>query len=106
MHEVWRSVSRAAFLKSLQRLIPELTDGDIVPTHAGVRAQAVKPDGGMVDDFLLVDRPRSLHVCNAPSPAATASLEIGREIAARVASRSRDLGILSAQSPVEPAVAS
>ena len=106
MHEVWRSVSRAAFLKSLQRLIPELTDGDIVPTHAGVRAQAVKPDGGMVDDFLLVDRPRSLHVCNAPSPAATASLEIGREIAVRVASRSRDLGILPAQSPVEPAVAS
>jgi (S)-2-hydroxyglutarate dehydrogenase len=95
MHEVWRSVNRAAFLKSLQRLIPELTDADIVPTHAGVRAQAVKPDGGMVDDFLLVDMPRSLHVCNAPSPAATASLEIGREIAERVAARAGELGIAS-----------
>jgi (S)-2-hydroxyglutarate dehydrogenase len=99
MHEVWRSVNRAAFLKSLQRLIPELTDADIVPTHAGVRAQAVKPDGGMVDDFLLVDMPRSLHVCNAPSPAATASLEIGREIAARVAARVGDLGIAATQAP-------
>lgn len=97
MAEVWRSVNRAAFLKSLQRLIPELTGADIVPTHAGVRAQAVKPDGGMVDDFLLVDMPRSLHVCNAPSPAATASLEIGREIAGRVVARANDLGIASTQ---------
>lgn len=95
MKEVWRSVSRAAFLKSLQRLVPELTDADIVPTHAGVRAQAVRPDGGMVDDFLLVDMPRALHVCNAPSPGATASLEIGREVADRVARRADELGIVA-----------
>ena len=82
--EMWRSWNRAAFLKSLQRLIPELTDADIVPTHAGVRAQALKPDGGMVDDFLIVEAPQALHVCNAPSPGATASLEIGKEIVARV----------------------
>jgi (S)-2-hydroxyglutarate dehydrogenase len=82
--EMWRSWNRAAFLKSLQHLIPELTDADIVPTHAGVRAQALKPDGGMVDDFLIVEAPQALHVCNAPSPAATASLEIGKEIVARV----------------------
>ncbi len=82
--EIWRSFNRRAFLESLQRLIPELTDADIVPTHAGVRAQALQPDGGMVDDFLIVEGPQALHVCNAPSPAATASLEIGREVANRV----------------------
>lgn len=82
--EMWRSISKKAFVKSLQELIPEVTDDDVVPTHAGVRAQALKPDGGMVDDFLIVESAGALHVCNAPSPAATASLEIGREIAARV----------------------
>jgi (S)-2-hydroxyglutarate dehydrogenase len=82
--EMWRSISRAAFVKSLQELIPEITDKDIVPTHAGVRAQALQRDGGMVDDFLIVESPNALHVCNAPSPAATASLEIGHEIARRV----------------------
>ena len=82
--EVWRSFNRAAFLASLQRLIPELTAADIVPAHAGVRAQALQPDGGMVDDFLIVEGPQAMHVCNAPSPAATASLEIGREVANRV----------------------
>jgi len=82
--EMWRSVSKKAFVKSLQQLIPEVTEDDVVPTHAGVRAQALQPDGGMVDDFLIVEAPHALHVCNAPSPAATASLEIGREIASRV----------------------
>lgn len=84
--EMWRSLSRTAFLKSLQELIPEISDPDIVPTHAGVRAQAVKPDGRMVDDFLLVEHDGALHVCNAPSPAATASLEIGNAIVARIPS--------------------
>jgi (S)-2-hydroxyglutarate dehydrogenase len=84
MREMWRSVNRRAFVKSLQELIPEVTDADVVPTHAGVRAQALQANGGMVDDFLIVDAPNALHVCNAPSPAATASLEIGREIASRV----------------------
>jgi (S)-2-hydroxyglutarate dehydrogenase len=82
--EMWRSVSRAAFVKSLQELIPEVTDKDVVPTHAGVRAQALQPDGSMVDDFLLVEAAGALHVCNAPSPAATASLEIGTALAQRV----------------------
>lgn len=82
--EMVRSMSKKAFLKSLQRLIPELTIHDIVPAEAGVRAQAVLKDGKMVDDFAIFTGERSLHVCNAPSPAATASLMIGEEIATRV----------------------
>lgn len=82
--EVARSVSKTLFLRSLQRLVPEVRRRDLVPTHAGVRAQALTADGALVDDFLFVDGPRSLHVCNAPSPAATSSLEIGRAIAERV----------------------
>jgi (S)-2-hydroxyglutarate dehydrogenase len=82
--EMWRSFSKKSFVRSLQQLIPEVTEDDVVPTHAGVRAQALKPDGGMIDDFLIVEGIGALHVCNAPSPAATASLEIGREIASRV----------------------
>ncbi len=84
MREVARSLSKHLFLRSLQTLVPDVRRGDLVPTHAGVRAQALKPDGGLVDDFLIIDGDRSLHVCNAPSPAATSSLEIGRSIAARV----------------------
>lgn len=79
--EVARSLSRGRFLRSLQVLVPELTDADIVPTHAGVRAQAVDRSGALVDDFLLRRGPRQLHVLNAPSPAATAALEIGRHLA-------------------------
>lgn len=79
--EVARSLSRRRFLRSLQVLVPELTDADIVPTHAGVRAQAVDRSGALVDDFLLRRGPRQLHVLNAPSPAATAALEIGRHLA-------------------------
>jgi (S)-2-hydroxyglutarate dehydrogenase len=82
--EMWRSLNRAAFVKSLQQLIPEITSSDVVPTHAGVRAQALQPNGAMVDDFLIVESAGAMHVCNAPSPAATASLEIGKEIASRV----------------------
>ncbi|WP_412030233.1 L-2-hydroxyglutarate oxidase [Deinococcus yunweiensis] len=82
--EMWRSVSKAAFVRSLQALIPEVTEDDVVPSEAGVRAQALTPQGALVDDFLFVESPGALHVCNAPSPAATASLEIGRLIAARV----------------------
>jgi L-2-hydroxyglutarate oxidase len=68
-------------VKSLQQLIPEITGDDLVSTHSGVRAQAMMPDGKLVDDFLIVKGKNSIHVCNAPSPAATASLEIGRFIA-------------------------
>ena len=71
--EVARSLSKRLFLHSLQRLVPEPRAVDLVASPAGVRAQAVSPDGTLVDDFLLVDGPASLHVCNAPSPAATAS---------------------------------
>lgn len=85
MKEYIRSYSKQAFLQSLQRLIPELTEKDIVPTHAGVRAQALMHDGGMVDDFAIFPGKSSLHVCNAPSPAATASIKIGEEIAGRIA---------------------
>jgi len=81
MMEMVRSVSKRAFVKSLQQLIPEVTEDDLVPTHSGVRAQALMPDGKLVDDFLIVKGKNSIHVCNAPSPAATASLEIGRFIA-------------------------
>ncbi|MGD9796414.1 MAG: L-2-hydroxyglutarate oxidase [Acidimicrobiia bacterium] len=78
--EIHRSLSKKQFLRSLQRLIPAVQSEDIVPTHAGVRAQALARDGALIDDFLLVPAQRALHVCNAPSPAATASLEIGRAI--------------------------
>jgi len=79
--EQHRSLRTAVFVRSLQRLVPDLTVGDLVPAPAGVRAQAVAPDGGLIDDFLLVEQPGAVHVCNAPSPAATASLEIGRVVA-------------------------
>ncbi len=83
--EIVRSLSKAAFVRSLQTLIPEVRAEDLRPCAAGVRAQALTPQGGLVDDFLFVPGKRALHVCNAPSPAATASLEIGQAIAERVA---------------------
>ncbi|SFA75651.1 L-2-hydroxyglutarate oxidase [Collimonas sp. OK607] len=82
--EMVRSVSKAAFVRSLQELIPEITAEDLVPAPAGVRAQALKSDGSLVDDFHVVPGTRCLHVCNAPSPAATASIEIGKYIASCV----------------------
>ena len=81
MMEMVRSVSKRTFVKGLQQLIPEVTEDDLAPTQSGVRAQALMPDGKLVDDFLIVNGKNSIHVCNAPSPAATASLEIGRFIA-------------------------
>jgi (S)-2-hydroxyglutarate dehydrogenase len=88
--EIVRSLSKQKFTESLQALVPEITKDDLVPSAAGVRAQAIRPDGGMVDDFLLIDQPRALHVANAPSPAATASLEIARTVVDRVVSRSTE----------------
>jgi L-2-hydroxyglutarate oxidase len=82
--EMHRSLSKKAFVKSLQRLIPEISSADLRPTRAGVRAQALLPDGRLVEDFLMVHGPASIHVCNAPSPAATASLEIGMTVAEQV----------------------
>ena len=81
--ELRRSVSRRAFTDAVRRLLPAVTADDLVPAAAGVRAQAVLRDGTLVDDFLIRGGARAVHVLNAPSPAATASLPIGREIATR-----------------------
>jgi L-2-hydroxyglutarate oxidase len=79
--EFHRSLSKRAFVKALQRLVPELGLDDIHPAGAGVRAQALKADGSLVDDFYIVEAKRMVHVLNAPSPAATASISIGQTIA-------------------------
>jgi len=81
--EVGRSLSRSALARALRRMVPDVSAADLHPSGAGVRAQAVEPDGSLVDDFRIVEAERMLHVLNAPSPAATASLSIGRELAAR-----------------------
>jgi (S)-2-hydroxyglutarate dehydrogenase len=83
--EFYRSWSKAAFTAALQKLLPELTADDIQPCGAGVRAQALEKSGKLVDDFRFVHTDRMLHVCNVPSPAATASLAIAREIVATCA---------------------
>ncbi|WP_455360731.1 L-2-hydroxyglutarate oxidase [Streptomyces sp. SYSU K21746] len=81
--ELHRSLSKRAFTEAVRRLLPEVTEPDLHPAPAGVRAQAVLRDGTLADDFLIQEAPRTLHVLNAPSPAATASLPIGREVARR-----------------------
>ncbi|MDC0773130.1 L-2-hydroxyglutarate oxidase [Streptomyces sp. HD] len=88
--ELRRSVSKGAFTEAVRRLLPAVTADDLVPAAAGVRAQAVLRDGSLVDDFLIQEGDRAVHVLNAPSPAATASLPIGREVARRA------LGVLGA----------
>jgi L-2-hydroxyglutarate oxidase len=82
--ELRRSLSRRAFARQARRLVPELATGDLEPGAAGVRAQAVDPDGSLVDDFRIVRSGTAVHVLNAPSPAATASISIGRFIASTV----------------------
>ncbi|MCU0293460.1 MAG: L-2-hydroxyglutarate oxidase [Thermoanaerobaculaceae bacterium] len=79
--EFHRSFSKAAFVKALQKLLPELESSDVHPAGAGVRAQALEPTGKLVDDFRIVEAERMVHVLNAPSPAATASIAIGQSIA-------------------------
>lgn len=81
VYELYRSLSRSAFLRALQRLVPELEDKDMAPGGSGVRAQAVTRKGSLVDDFQIIEAPNAIHVLNAPSPAATASIAIGRHIA-------------------------
>jgi L-2-hydroxyglutarate oxidase LhgO len=83
--EFYRSFSKAAFTRALQKLLPALTEQDIQPSGAGVRAQALDRDGRLLDDFHFAYQDRMMHVCNVPSPAATASLAIGREIVSRLA---------------------
>lgn len=79
--EMWRSFSKKAFVGALQRLIPELHSDDVLPGGAGIRAQALEPTGTLVDDFRIVEAERMIHVLNAPSPAATAAISIGEQIA-------------------------
>jgi L-2-hydroxyglutarate oxidase LhgO len=81
VYEIQRSFSKRTFVRSLQRLVPEIRDEDVTRGGAGVRAQAITPDGTLADDFQIVQRPGAIHVLNAPSPAATASLAIGRHVA-------------------------
>ena len=78
--EVYRSFSKKAFTKSLQRLVPAIREEDLQPGGAGVRAQAVDPDGRLIDDFRILETPGAIHVLNAPSPGATASLSISAGI--------------------------
>lgn len=85
--EMYRSFNKAAFVKALQRLIPELTSEDVHRAGAGVRAQAVGKNGRLLDDFHIVEAERMIHVLNAPSPAATASIQIGQTIADMAAKR-------------------
>ncbi|MDZ4715474.1 MAG: L-2-hydroxyglutarate oxidase [Cytophagales bacterium] len=85
--EIYRSFSKAAFTRALQKLIPELRPDDLVPGGSGVRAQACDRDGGLVDDFMILQSEKAIHVCNAPSPAATSSLAIGETVAAMALKR-------------------
>jgi L-2-hydroxyglutarate oxidase len=85
--EMWRSASKAAFVRALQRLVPEIRAEHLHAAPAGIRAQAVAPDGSIVDDFLIQEADRIINVNNAPSPAATASLNIGKAIVERLVPR-------------------
>jgi len=79
--EMRRSMRRNAFVRSVQRLVPDIRDQDLKPGGCGIRAQAVARDGSLVDDFRLIQTAGAIHVLNAPSPAATASLEIASRLA-------------------------
>jgi L-2-hydroxyglutarate oxidase len=96
--EVWRSLVRGAFLRDLRRLVPELADADLLRGGSGVRAQAVDRAGRLVDDFHILTGERALHILNAPSPAATASIAIGQFIAERAAA-ALDLRAAPARAP-------
>jgi L-2-hydroxyglutarate oxidase len=85
--EVWRSLSKKAFVRALQRLVPDIRAEHLEPAPAGIRAQMVAPDGALVDDFLVLEDEQVVSVCNTPSPAATASLQIGTVIVDRLAPR-------------------
>ena len=85
--EYYRSFSKAAFTKALQALIPELEKDDLIPGGSGVRAQACDYDGGLLDDFAIIENKQSINVCNAPSPAATSSLAIGKSVSEMVLKR-------------------
>ncbi|MCZ2257383.1 L-2-hydroxyglutarate oxidase [Sporosarcina sp. G11-34] len=84
IEEIIRSFSKKKFVENARNLIPDISEDDLIPAPAGVRAQALKNDGSMVDDFFIINGRSSVHVCNAPSPAATAALEIGKEIVDKI----------------------
>lgn len=84
LDEMTRSFSKSAFVRSLQQLIPEIQAEDLDVAPSGVRAQALKADGSLVDDFHIIPGKNSIHICNAPSPAATASIEIGEAIVEQI----------------------
>lgn len=86
MDEITRSLSTARFARALARLVPSITERDLLPAPAGVRAQALTRRGALVDDFLIESAARQIHVLNAPSPAATSALEIGAHLADQVES--------------------
>ena len=87
MGEFYRSFSKAAFTKALQELIPDIEENDLEPGGAGVRAQACDYEGGLLDDFSIIENPGAINICNAPSPAATSSLSIGQTVSERVLAR-------------------
>ena len=89
LHEIWDSLYKSGYLKRVKRYCPSLTINDLYPYPAGVRAQAVNRDGSLVHDFLFAESERSLHVCNAPSPAATSSIPIGEFLCEKVIKKFR-----------------
>jgi L-2-hydroxyglutarate oxidase LhgO len=90
VEEYYRSWSKRAFARSLQKLVPEITEADLVPGGSGVRAQALSRDGQLIDDFRFAYADGVLHVCNVPSPAATASLAIAKYVTDTIVSHAGD----------------
>jgi len=84
LKEMIRSFNKDIFTKNVQRLIPKIKSSDLVVSESGVRAQALKEDGSLVDDFLIISGKNYIHVCNAPSPAATSSIEIGKYLVEKI----------------------
>jgi L-2-hydroxyglutarate oxidase len=93
LQETLRSLSKRYFTRSLQKLVPAVEAGDLVAAEAGIRAQALSEDGALVDDFVMLEGKHSMHICNAPSPAATACIPIGNYVSKRAAER---IGLLAA----------
>ncbi len=87
VRESWNSIWKRGYLRQVQKYCPQIELNDLCPHPAGIRAQAVRPDGTIIDDFLFEETPRSLHVCNAPSPAATSAIPIGQHICDKLAKK-------------------
>jgi L-2-hydroxyglutarate oxidase len=85
--EMWRSTNKQAFLQNLRRLVPEISKDQLLPGPTGVRAQAVDRNGMIMDDFAFLESRRLIHVLNAPSPGATASLSLGQAVVDKLSKR-------------------